>query len=93
MAHHKPKTKVNTYGMERRLRRDRKSSRPSLTKGHSFSTFPNPDPTGKNPTTGWRLYHYPEERRRRRRRAVYKRIERRQLLLKEERAAFKNQDY
>jgi len=93
VAHHKPKTKINTYGMKRRLRRDRKNSHSSLTKGHSFSDFPNPDPKGKNPTTGWVLYHYPLERKKRRRRALEKRIERRHLLLKEKRVAFRDQDY
>lgn len=91
MAHHKPKTKIDTCGREVRLCRDRKASRPSLTKGFHFSVLPDPDPDGAPPPTSWVLTHYPMERRRRRNRAEYKRIERRQLLTREERAAFERE--
>jgi len=89
MAHHKQKIQVASDGRGRRVLRDRKASRPKLTRaGSSLKMWTDPDPTGARPTTGWVLGHYPLERRRRRRRAEYKRIDRRAQLTREERIAF-----
>jgi hypothetical protein len=87
MAHHKPKTRINTYGTEVRLRRDRKSSRPALTKnwgGCCGQDLPKADPKGGRPSTAWELYYYPQERRRRKRRSLEKRLDRRSALKRED---------
>lgn len=94
MAHHKDKVRVDSCGTEIRLRRDRRRSRPTLTKGSRCdrAPLPNPDPDGGKPLTAWVLNTawpgYPEERRRRRQRALDKQRERRAILRQEKRAAF-----
>jgi hypothetical protein len=91
MAHYKPVTYVSTFGLRVRLRRQRRSSRPMLTKTGRYYNFdlPNPNPDGASPTTAWVLHSYPNERRGRQRRAEEKRRERRAILRHERQEALR----
>ena len=93
MAHHKPPTKISVYD-EARLRRQRKSSRPKLTKRgrHVGYAPPNPHPDGAPPSTNWVLAMYPLERKRRKQRAEAKRKDRRIQLRRDAREAMREED-
>lgn len=99
MSHHKNKIKIDSCGTEIRLRRDRRSSRPALTKGSRCdrAPLPNPDPDGGKPSTAWVLNFgasagYPKERKRRRQRALDKQRERRAILRSEKRQALAEEE-
>jgi hypothetical protein len=89
MSHHSRKIKIDSYGTERRVRRDRKSSRPKLTKGDAIKQYYNPDPDGKPPGTWWALTNYPMERKRRIKLSKSKRKNRRLQLRREARDSLK----